>query len=289
MKIGSRRIDKRIVKQLVNSIKKKKELKHLADSFVEESLKQYLMREAKLIGFLVKGCSEKSKKYKEIVKGVRRELRKVHGLFQRDFGRQLDSKQQYKEILSSHASTRERLIFYSSLYKKIFKITGKPLVILDLGCGLNPFSIPFMGLRKLKYYAYDVNVCEMELVKKYFNLLKSHNFSGVSGILDLLKLKELKKADVCFLWKVTDVLDRGKGHKKSEEVIVKVPAKFVVVSFPTFTVRGKRMNKPRRKWIELMCKRLKYSYKIIKEKNELFYVVGKQESLIITSPDTYTV
>lgn len=289
MKIGSRRIDKRIVKQLVNSIKKKKELKHLADSFVEESLKQYLMREAKLIGFLVKGCSEKSKKYKEIVKGVRRELRKVHGLFQRDFGRQLDSKQQYKEILSSHASTRERLIFYSSLYKKIFKITGKPLVILDLGCGLNPFSIPFMGLRKLKYYAYDVNVCEMELVKKYFNLLKSHNFSGVSGILDLLKLKELKKADVCFLWKVTDVLDRGKGHKKSEEVIVKVPAKFVVVSFPTFTVRGKRMNKPRRKWIELMCKRLKYSYKIIKEKNELFYVVGKQESLIIPSPDTYTV
>jgi hypothetical protein len=275
MLIGNRRINKIIVNQLVKTIKKKKELKNLADSFVKESLRQYLKRDAKLVSFLIKMGSKKAGKYKEIVKGVRSELRKVHGLFQRDVERQLESKKQYKEILSSHASTRERLSFYSSLYKKIFKITGKPSVVLDLGCGLNPFSIPFMELLKLRYYAYDVNVKEMKLVKKYFKLLKSQNFSGVIGILNLLKLKELKKADVCFLWKVTDVLDGSKGHKKSEEVIVKVPATFVVVSFPTFTVRGVRMNKPRRKWIELMCKRLDYSYKLIEEKNEIFYVVEK--------------
>jgi 16S rRNA (guanine(1405)-N(7))-methyltransferase len=275
MEIGSRRIEKRIVGELIRNIKKKKEFRHLVDSFVEERLKQYLKKEAKSVGFLMRGFSEKSGKYKEIIKGIRRELRKVYGLFQRDAARRLDSKQQYKEILESHTSTRERLSFYSSLYKKIFKITGKPKSILDLGCGLNPFSIPFMGLKGLEYYAYDVNVEEMGLVKKYFKFLKSKDFSGVTGILDLLKLGKLKKVDVCFLWKVTDVLDRGKGHKKSEEVIVNVPAKYVIVSFPTFTVRGVRMRKPRRKWIELMCQRLGYKYTIIEEKNELFYVVGK--------------
>jgi len=275
MLIGSRKVSKKVVDKLVLGIKKKKEFSCLADSFVEERLKQYLKREAKLVSFLVGKFSEKSGRYKEIVKGVRKELRKVYGLFQRDVKRQVDSKQQYKEILSSHASTRERLSFYSSLYKKLFKITGKPKSILDLGCGLNPFSIPFMGLRKLKYYAYDVNVEEMDLIRKYFRLLKSKDFFGTVGISDLLKLDKLEKVDVCFLWKVTDVLDRGKGHKKSEEVIVKVPARFVVVSFPTFTVRGVRMRKPRRKWVELMCKRLGFPFEIIEEKNEIFYVVRK--------------
>ena len=74
---------------------------------------------------------------------------------------------------------------------------------------------------------------------------------------------------------MTDVLDKGKGHKTSEEIIKAIPAKFVVVSFATLTISGKKMNYPRRGWIELMCKRLGYEFKLLEFSNELFYVVMK--------------
>ena len=167
------------------------------------------------------------------------------------------------------------------MYGKLFKITGKPKRILDLGSGINPFSIPLMELGKLDFYAYDVDDSEIELMGRYFKYLSKvkKGFYGEVGVLDLRqweRLKRLKEVDVCFFWKTTDMVDRGKGHKASEQVIVTVPARFVVVSFPTFTVTGKRMNYPRRKWIELMCKRLGYGFEVIKMKNEIFYLLYLQ-------------
>ena len=77
------------------------------------------------------------------------------------------------------------------------------------------------------------------------------------------------------MFKLTDVLDKGKGHKVSEKIISKVPAKYVIVSFPTLTMSGKRMNFPRRKWIELMSERLNYTYEILEFSNEIFYIINK--------------
>ncbi|HLC81207.1 MAG TPA: hypothetical protein VJH68_00975, partial [Candidatus Nanoarchaeia archaeon] len=54
-----------------------------------------------------------------------------------------------------------------------------------------------------------------------------------------------------------------------------IPASFVVVSFPIKTMSGKKMNFPRRRWIELMCKRLGYAFNLIESENELFYVLKK--------------
>lgn len=296
MLIGNRKLKSIVINQLIRDIKKKKELAYLADEFVEESLKRYLKKDAKAVNFLIDNFSEKAKGYKSIIKGVRKELRKVYGLYK--IQQEITGRKKYfeelvktkpgsekflklhKAILETHSSSKERLNFYEGLYSDLFKITGKPKIIVDLGCGLNPFSIPFMKLKKLTYYAYDIGFDDINLVGKYFEFLNSvdKKLSGEAGILDLLawdKIKNLKKADICFLWKLTDVLDRQKGHKVSEMVIVQVPAKYVVVSFPTLTVSGKPMNKPRRKWIELMCKRLKYEYRVIKKENEIFYVIKK--------------
>lgn len=296
MFIGNRKIKTWITNQLIKEIKKKKELAYLADDFVKESLKRHLSQKEKLIGFLSEDFSEKSGKYKEIVKGVRRELRKVHGLYKIQqeavkrkeyFEELIKTKPEekralelHKKILETHSSSRERLEFYERLYKQLFKSIGKPKTIVDLGCGLNPFSFPLMRLEKLRYYAYDISDEEISLIQEYFKFLEkvNKNFSGEAGVLDLRqweKIRRLKKADACFLWKMTDVLEQGKNHKASEKVITEVPAKFVAVSFPTFTVKGRRMNQPRRKWIELMCRRLKFNYKIIKERNEIFYIIKK--------------
>ena len=100
----------------------------------------------------------------------------------------------------------------------------------------------------------------------------------MAGILDIMqwaKLPQLGKVDVCFLFKMTDVLDRGKGHKVTELVIRNVPARYVVLSFPTHTMSGKKMNVPVRNWVQWMCKRLGYKYTILEFETEIFYVVEK--------------
>lgn len=296
MQIGSRRIKEEIIIGLVLNIKKKKELAYLADEFVQEAARRYLLRHAKTVTFLSEKFSEKSADYKKIVKEVRNELRRVHGLYriQQDILRRRELFEQllqtkpaderflelHKKILETHSSTRERLPFYEPLYQKLFRITGRPKAILDLGSGINPFSIPLMGLQRLDYYAYDIDDDEITLLREYFQFLgqSNPNFKGKEGILDLLqwqKLNRMKKVDLCFLWKMTDMLDRTSGHKVSELVIGAVPARYVIVSFPTRTMSGKPMNQPRRKWIELMCKRLGFEHFIIKKENELFYVIKR--------------
>lgn len=294
MLIGKKVLEEENVVKLISDIKKKKELQEISDDFVRDNLFRFFQQETKLFNRLVKGFSPKSSSYKEVIKKVRAKLRRVYGLFRIEEqakkrkklveyllkAPQLKRKEIIKKILATHSSTKERLSSYPKLYKKIFRITGKPKAILDLGCGINPFSILFMGLKELVYYAHDISEEEVELLNRFFKLLNSENgyFIGKAEVLNLIRwarLKELEKAEVCFLFKMTDVLDQGKGHKVSEAVIRNVPAKFVVVSFPTLTMSGKKMRYPRRGWIELMCRRLGYSFKLLEFGNELFYVLEK--------------
>ena len=294
MLAGNRAIKESTIRTLTAEIRTKKELQHLNEEFVREHIQQYLERHPKAAALLVQKHSVRSAQYKKIIKEVRASLRKVYGLF-RTQEQELKRKELVEQMLSSpaqlqtisksilntHSSTRERLPFYEKLYAAIFKITGKPATILDLGCGINPFSIPLMNLAKLNYYAYDLSEDEIETLNQFFKYLHTQNssFTGIAGILDVqhwVKLPDLGKVDVCFLFKMTDVLDRSKGHKVTELVIQNVPARYVVLSFPTKTMSGKKMNVPQRNWVEWMCKRLGYSFKVLEFATEIFYVVKKK-------------
>jgi len=254
---------------LVKDIKQKKELAGISDKIVLEQLERYLTQNPKL-----NVENKRSSEYKMMIKEVRAKLRRAYGLFREE---KIESNgfNDLTQILASHSSTRERLEIYSQLYKQIFKITGKPKIIIDLGCGINPLSYGFMKL-KAQYYAYDINEKEIALINDYF---KQEKVLGKASVLDVSKVEEVKKlpsADLAFLFKITDILDRGKGHKKTEDVLVAVPTKWVVISFPTLTMSGKPMNAPRRKWMEWLCQRLGYSYEVLEFSNEIFYVVRKQ-------------
>ena len=198
-------------------------------------------------------------------------MRRVYGLFR---------VAQKGKTLETHPSTKERIGFYSELYRKLFAITGKPKVILDLGCGMNPLSFPFMKLNEVEYYAYDLSEEEIGIITDFFEKwsVKNKDVVGKGSLLDITnvqKIGQLPKADVAFLFKVTDVLDRNKGHLVTEKVLKAVPAQYVVVSFSTRTMSGKPMTAPRRRWMEWLCQRLGWTYEIVEFENELFYVVRK--------------
>ncbi|MFH0701439.1 MAG: hypothetical protein V2A62_03305 [Candidatus Woesearchaeota archaeon] len=255
--------------KIVSEIKQKKELRSINDAVVLEQLQKYLTQHPRL-----KLENPRSFEYRQMIKDVRAKLRRSYGLFREEKVEVRDFKE-VKSILESHSSTRERLPFYSELYCKIFKITGFPQTILDLGCGINPFSYSFMHLKGVEYYAYDINEKEVELINRFFTEKK---ISGKAQVLDVFKanlVQKMSAADVAFMFKITDILDQGKGHKKTEEIMLAVPARYVVVSFPTLTMSGKPMNAPRRKWMEWLCQRLGLEYKILEFENEIFYVVRK--------------
>ncbi len=282
-------LDEAKINVLIADIKKKKELQSINDDFVKERIVKCLQQEPKLSEALEKNFNPKSKAYNTVVKYVRAKLRKVYGLFCDDPDRRKSLVQELlkvstekrnkiiTEILSNHTSTNERLSFYGQLYAKIFSIAGNPRKILDLGCGINPFSFPYTKLRECSYYAYDINEEEINNLNQYFQLLHQENssFLGKAEILDILRIKKLPPSDVCFLFKMTDVLDKGKGHKTTEELLTKIPAKYVVISFATKTMSGKEMTAPRRRWMEWLCKRLRYRYAVLEFENELFYVVER--------------
>ena len=50
------------------------------------------------------------------------------------------------DVLRSHASTAERLPYIDRFFAPIWGLTGgAPRTLLDLGCGLGPLALPWMG------------------------------------------------------------------------------------------------------------------------------------------------
>jgi hypothetical protein len=253
---------------LLNKIKEKKELSGLDNSIVLVALEKQIRKGHFNLSIL------KKKDIKKLVKLTRNDLRITVGSFNVNFSSsKLDiSKVSSEELISLHTSTRERILLYPWLKEFIKKLDVNS--ILDLGCGLNPLAL---ASKDYVYYASDINGENISLVNNFF---KHNNLKGKAFIFDLRNIKKdralLPSADLCLLLKVFDVIEK-RGHKLAEEIITSLDCKYFLISFSTKTLSGKPMNHPQRGWIERMLSRLGYSYKIIKEKNEIFYLFEKSQ------------
>lgn len=269
---------------VIHNILGKKELQGVEHSFVRSVLEKELRKRPKTARKL-ESLSIRSAEYKQLVKAVRAVLRRNVGLYEGNPEHQqallaelrqssgLDRRLEITgHLLSTHASTRERLPFYDEVWHRIFEITGKPGTILDIGCGLNPISCPETGA---KYVGVDIdrNVCL--IVSRYFDIV---GIDGECRVVDARALKAiaaLPQSDLALVFKLLDLIDAAKGHYVSEALIKAIPARWVVVSFPTLKIGGKPMRVPRRAWFEQMLKRIGWAYKTFSIPNEIFYVVNK--------------
>ncbi len=102
-------------------------------------------------------------------------------------------------IMSTHASTRERLLILEGFYVRLFKECGRPSVILDLACGLNPLSWRWMGLpAETRYRAYDIHAPRVAFLNEYFHLEGIH---GEAFLQDILVDPPREAADAALLFK----------------------------------------------------------------------------------------
>lgn len=282
-----------ILPEIITAIKAKKEISTIEEVWIQEQIIWVLEKEKRIREKIHATRSfaqfSRSKEYEFILKRIRKKLHAVYGTFQRQMTERHtlfeELKMAYKKndpdmilslhekILMTHRSTKERLPFYTTLYPRIFAKTGVPKVILDLSCGLNPFSYPWMNA-VLDYNATELTQEDCLLMKDYFQIM------GIRGeVMQLNLIKEMEKvkrmkADICLAWKLLDTLEYMERNI-SRRLLPLINTPWIVVSFSTKTLSGKSMKKTRRLWFEKICKENTWRFSTEEFENELFYVVKK--------------
>ena len=149
------------------------------------------------------------------------------------------------EALSLHASTRERLACADELYARIFEITGTPVSILDLACGLNPL---WLGSKGYSVVGLDVHGGAVNLVNAFAARM---GWNIQARCADLLSGTPKEQTDVCLMMKLLPVLEQQrKGSAIGLLCAVRTPWR--VVTFPTRTLggRGVGMQSHYSQWME---------------------------------------
>jgi 16S rRNA (guanine(1405)-N(7))-methyltransferase len=141
-----------------------------------------------------------------------------------------------RQIMAHHASTRERLPVLDDFYRALFRGLPAPSSILDLACGLNPLSIPWMPLAgDARYYACDIYSDQAGFLQAALPLL---GVEGMAQTCDLLQGPPAQPADVAFLFKIIPCLeqfDKNIGRR----LLMEIQAPVLFVSFPAQSLGGR--------------------------------------------------
>ena len=158
-------------------------------------------------------------------------------------------------LLSLHASTKERLPHYTQFYQFIISHTGPVETILDIGCGYNPFAIPFIqdgafphsisepreahppsarsGLKS--YHAYDIDIKTAALINRFFTCLR---LPPLASCADLAVQTPSHQADLALMCKLIPVLEAqapGSGFKLAREL----NARYLLITYPLKSLGGR--------------------------------------------------
>ena len=273
-----------IVECLTKKLQENKNLNNLSKEFLKQKIKNYFLREGqkeKKLKLELERVGEekleKNKLFKQILKEIKTEINHQYTIFlTSDFSKK-QNLTNYKEILQSHKSSKERFPFYPEIYTKIFS-WYKPKKIADLACGLNPISYNFMKI-KPKIFATDLAEKDMDFLNKFF---KENKINAIAKNYDLtdenfLKEPELKDCDLIFLFKALDSIEEVKRHY-SKILLEKLPAKHLVVSFPTKSIGSKQnFDMKKRNWFYKYLEKQNWEYKEFQIENEWFFLIEKEQ------------
>ena len=146
------------------------------------------------------------------------------------------------EVLRAHASTRERVPHLVPFYAGIWRETGAPARINDLGCGLNPIALPWMGLAPdATYRASDVDRRSLDTVDRFLDVVGQPHRTELRDVVTDLPADEV---DVALLLKLVPTLDR-QDPEAATRLVRALRTRHAVVTFPAHSLggRGKGMER----------------------------------------------
>lgn len=139
------------------------------------------------------------------------------------------------DALRTHASTRERQPHVEGFYAGIWAHTGAPSRVLDLGCGLGPLALPWMGLAAdATYIASDVDRRPLATVAEFLELVGQPHRIDVR---DLVADPPTDAADVALLLKLVTTIDR-QDPEAAARLLRGLRVRHAVVSLPARSLAG---------------------------------------------------
>jgi 16S rRNA (guanine(1405)-N(7))-methyltransferase len=227
---------------------------------------------------------------KPAVKATKAKLHQVWGAYEApvDYARELDAlraayagegvegvRSACRRLLGLHASTRERLPILEGFYTRIYARTGKPRALLDLACGLNPLSVPWMDLPSgTSYHAYDIDGERTVFLGRVIELM---GFSGGARLQDVLVDPPTGGADVALLLKSVPCLEQQQ-RGGTLALLDALDVAHVVVSYPVHTLGRRRVGMPEhyaRAFDDMLAAR-SWGVARLDFRSELVYVVDKR-------------
>jgi 16S rRNA (guanine(1405)-N(7))-methyltransferase len=141
-----------------------------------------------------------------------------------------------KSAMAYHASTRERLPILERIYTETLAPLGSIQSVLDIACGLNPLSLPWMPLAVgATYRAVDIYGDLIGFLNSFFDHFQ---VDGRAEVLDVLQTPQLQPVQVALLMKTIPCLeqvDKLAGRKLLESI----QAETMLVSFPARSLGGR--------------------------------------------------
>lgn len=200
------------------------------------------------------GARELAKRHNlaEAIKATKSKLHQIGGAYlrAREYGQWLETlkqasdmggapalKEACRQVMSYHASTRERLPILEQFYARALADLPPARTVLDLACGLNPLAIPWMPLAQdAEYYAYDVYADMTDFLKGFLALAQVRGYAEAR---DVLNRCPSEHADLALLLKALPCLEQIDAGA-SLRLLETINADHLLVSFPARSLGGKQ-------------------------------------------------
>ncbi len=175
----------------------------------------------------------------EAEKAAKRKLHQVYGAYLHADLPHWSADWGYPELMAAlrtHASTAERMHLLDGFFASIWQRTDVPESVLDIACGLNPLSRPWMSLPAgTDYLGVDIDSGVTALI----NHISEHfGWSTHAVQHDVLCRPVDYRADVALVLKTLPCLEQQQSGA-AVDLLRSLRCPWVVVSFPTRTLGGR--------------------------------------------------
>jgi 16S rRNA (guanine(1405)-N(7))-methyltransferase len=211
---------------------------------------------AQLAGTLISRVTkEEAKKYKnkqDIIQSARTRLHQLTGAYlapKIDYAQWLDKFKSLDpnnrlelestslQMMRLHASTFERIEVLPTFFQTTLASISPVKYVLDLACGLNPLSIPWMPLAEdFTYQASDVVSPLVHFLWHYFKLF---GIRGNASILDLSYSIPSHPVQLALLMKTIPLMEQIE-HGLALKILEGLNAEHILVTYPLRSLGGRK-------------------------------------------------
>lgn len=198
------------------------------------------------------GLSELNKRgsLKEAIKSTKNKLHQVGGAYldqELPYGQWIENLRAVQddpsavralclEYMEKHASTRERLPILETFYPTLFNLLPPIGSIVDLACGLNPLSLPWMPLPTgASYRAYDIYGDMTNFADGWIRL---HGLNGGGFCRDILNDPPPDEADLTLLLKAIPCLEQI-SKNAGTCLLDSIRSPWLIATFPIASLGGR--------------------------------------------------